>query len=142
MLRPTGNRVLVRPDQAPDETDSGLVIPESARRDPEMSGVVVAVGRGPDAAHKVRQATINRCIAILNETAEQVSSSCLHVEVARRLAQYAVDVVDLSGVQEGDTVCFPYTAGQKLSVEGDTLIVLKEDDIVATWTPDVKDNAA
>jgi co-chaperonin GroES (HSP10) len=135
MLRPLGSRILVKPDIAPDQTASGLLIPDSSRKDPEMSGTVVAVGRGPDSATKIRTATIARCMRILDEVANRVPLSALHLQLMDAFAAYQIEQVDASGLKEGDTVCFPYTAGQKLNVDGESYITLREDDCVAVWTP-------
>ena len=138
MIQPTGSRVLVQPDAAASETDSGLIIPESANQDPAMSGTVVAVGRGADAAHKVRIATISRCTKILDELAERVPASSLAVELRKAFGAYEIAHVSLSGIKEGDRVCFPYSAGQAIAEDGQPFILLREDDIVATWTPDTE----
>jgi co-chaperonin GroES (HSP10) len=144
-LKPLGSRLLVKPDRAPGQTDSGLIIPESSRKDPEMSGTVVSVGRGPDAAKRARCATIARCMRIVDEVAEQVPTSALRAAVIEALAAYELEQVSASGVKEGDTVCFPSTAGMKIDVDGerylaldeqDTVIMVKEDDCVAVWTPE------
>lgn len=44
-LRPLGDRILVLPDAKREQTDSGLVLPQD-RYDPDISGVVVALGSG------------------------------------------------------------------------------------------------
>ena len=44
-LRPLGNRVLVIPDAPRTHTDSGLELPQD-RYEPDVSGVVAAVGPG------------------------------------------------------------------------------------------------
>ena len=41
-MRPLGDRVLIRPTPSPTETASGLAL---VRREPETSGVVIALGR-------------------------------------------------------------------------------------------------
>jgi hypothetical protein len=41
-LRPIGDRVLIKPEKAPEQTDSGLWLSE--HRKPENMGTVVAVG--------------------------------------------------------------------------------------------------
>ena len=49
MIRPLGDRVLIRPDANPTTTDSGLILAE--HRKPDTQGEVVAVGgclRWPD----------------------------------------------------------------------------------------------
>lgn len=46
-FRPAGDRVLVKPLQAEDEkTPSGLIIPDTARKEKPERGTVVAVGPG------------------------------------------------------------------------------------------------
>ena len=46
-FKPAGDRVLVKPDEAEDErTASGIIIPDSARKEKPERGVVVAVGEG------------------------------------------------------------------------------------------------
>jgi chaperonin GroES len=44
-LRPLGDRVLVIPDAKRTQTASGIVLPQD-RLDPDVSGVVAAVGAG------------------------------------------------------------------------------------------------
>lgn len=135
MLRPLQNRVIIKPDAQPEAIDSGLILVQD-RRQPEMGGEVIAVGHGPAAAHRVRTSTIGECIRILNEVAERTPTSALRAEAEDALARYLMSTVELAEVQVGDQVCFPYTAGQKLQVDGETYLLLNEDDIAAVWTPD------
>ena len=44
-LRPLGDRVLVRPEEAEETLPSGLVLPDTAKEKPQ-EGTVVAVGPG------------------------------------------------------------------------------------------------
>jgi len=44
-VRPLGEKVLVKRDEAKDVTDSGIVLPESAKDTPK-TGVIQAVGEG------------------------------------------------------------------------------------------------
>ncbi len=44
-LRPLGDKIVVRRDEAADKTESGLYLPEQAKDTPK-SGVVEAVGEG------------------------------------------------------------------------------------------------
>ncbi|MFQ5574434.1 MAG: co-chaperone GroES [Terriglobia bacterium] len=44
-LRPLGDRVVVKPSEREDRTKSGIVLPESAKEEPQ-EGKVVAVGSG------------------------------------------------------------------------------------------------
>ena len=45
-IKPLGNRVLLRPQEAEERTKSGLYIPDSAKEKP-LTAQVVAVGNGP-----------------------------------------------------------------------------------------------
>lgn len=46
-FKPAGDRVLVKPDVQEDEkTASGIIIPDSARKEKPETGVVLAVGPG------------------------------------------------------------------------------------------------
>lgn len=46
-IRPLADRVLVRPENTADEkSPSGIIIPDSARKEKPERGVVVAVGEG------------------------------------------------------------------------------------------------
>jgi chaperonin GroES len=45
MLKPLGDRVLVRPSEGESQTGSGIVLPDTARKRP-TEGTVLAVGSG------------------------------------------------------------------------------------------------
>ena len=46
-IRPLGDRILVKPNMATDEmSPSGIIIPDSARKEKPEQGVVIAVGEG------------------------------------------------------------------------------------------------
>lgn len=46
-FKPAGDRVLVKPETPEDEkTASGIIIPDSARKEKPETGVIVAVGEG------------------------------------------------------------------------------------------------
>ncbi len=44
-LKPLGDRVIVKPSEAEEQTKSGLVIPDTAKEKPQR-GEVIAVGEG------------------------------------------------------------------------------------------------
>lgn len=44
-IRPLSNRVIVKPDEAPQVTSGGIIIPDTARETPHR-GTVVAAGNG------------------------------------------------------------------------------------------------
>lgn len=45
-FKPAGDRVLVKPESAEEKTASGIIIPDTARKEKPETGVVVAVGAG------------------------------------------------------------------------------------------------
>lgn len=45
-FRPAGDRVLVKPESVEEKTASGIIIPDTARKEKPETGVVVAVGEG------------------------------------------------------------------------------------------------
>lgn len=46
-FKPVGDRILVRPEEIQDEkTPSGIIIPDSARKEKPERGLVIAVGPG------------------------------------------------------------------------------------------------
>lgn len=45
MIRPVGNKVIVRPDEAEKRTAGGIILPDKAQEKP-CTGEVVAVGSG------------------------------------------------------------------------------------------------
>lgn len=136
MIRPLQDKLIVKPTPPEQETAAGIVIPGTARVDPAMSGHVVSVGRGPDSARRVRGATIAACMRIVDEVAEHVPASVLRPKLLDAFMEYQLASTTTSGIHEGDVVCFPYTAGAKMQVDGDEYIVLREDDVVAVLEAD------
>lgn len=135
MLHPLGNRILVKPDPQPLQSDGGLVLLENQRYTP-MSGEVVAVARGPATAHRIRAATIRKCLEIVDQTAERVPASALQVQLHRELGAFLMEQCQIPSVLEGDHVCFSYTAGHDVTVNGEDYILIKEDDLEAVWQPE------
>ncbi|MDR3049511.1 MAG: co-chaperone GroES [Elusimicrobiota bacterium] len=45
MIRPLGDRVLVKPTQAKEEKRGGIIIPDTAKEKPQ-EGEIIAVGKG------------------------------------------------------------------------------------------------
>ncbi len=91
MLKPLGDKVLVRPSEGEEKTSGGIVLPDSARKRPQ-EGKVLAVGTG------------------------------LMMKDGKR--------VPLS-VKVGNTVVYSKYAGTEVKVDGDELVILDEDSILA-----------
>lgn len=136
-LQPIGHRVLVQPDEAPEATDSGIVLPQDRDHVP-VSGVIVAVGSGPARDQKIRTATIARCIGIvedlseLHDTNETISAMD---DVLAEMRRYLGQLEKYTGsLTVGDRVVYPVDAGLKLTEDGREYILLNEDDVVVIAT--------
>lgn len=91
MLKPLGDRVLVRPAEGEKQTASGIVLPDNARKRP-TEGLVLALGSG-------RMLDDGRRVPI--------------------------------SLKEGDTVIYSKYAGSEVTIEGEDLILIDEDAILA-----------
>ncbi len=131
MLRPLGNRLIVKPDPPDTASAGGIIFPQTHGQPPAMTGTVVSVGRGPASAHRVRQATIAQCAAAVTRALRQHANAA---RLARAALHDQARSADLSEVQEGDYVCFAFTAGHTMTVDGEAYVVLAEDDVQAVWT--------
>ena len=141
MLRPLSSRLIIKPEPAETQSQGGIIFPETHGKPPAMTGEVVGMGRGPASAQRVREATIARCVRIVNEQAEQTCPKALQDAIVDALARYAAEVPDDSEVREGDYVCFAYTAGHNMQLDGEAFIVIDEADVQAVWQPE-KESAA
>lgn len=45
-FKPAGDRVLVKPETVEEKTASGIIIPDTARKEKPETGVVIAIGPG------------------------------------------------------------------------------------------------
>jgi chaperonin GroES len=91
-VRPLGDKILVRRDEAASKTDSGIIIPEAGKERPK-TGTVEAVGSG----------------ALNTDTGQRVPLQ----------------------VKKGDRILFTSYAGTELKLDGDELLIMTEDDILA-----------
>lgn len=138
MLKPIRNRVLVRPDPVATQTESGFVIPDSAKDHAVMSGEVVALGpecKGPK--YRVRAEVLADVEHAIDRVVGRMPSSAVwHEELLAELRALLSDYYDQSqDVQIGAQVCFPYTAGTDIVAE-ERLLLVREEDIAATWHAD------
>lgn len=122
-LRPLGDRVLIKPDQAPTVTASGLHLAEHPK--PEQTGTVLAVGRH----EHPRKADIESLAQRLSNAAEWSSYPSLYVETIELLREL---VSVEPSVQPGDYVVFSWAAGQSLRIDDQdgVCLVLRESDLL------------
>ncbi len=91
-VRPLGDKILIKRDEATTKTESGLYLPESAKDTPR-TGVVKAVGQG-------------------------------------RLNKDTGDYSPFS-VKKGDRVLFNSYAGTEVKIDGEELLLMNEEAILA-----------
>ena len=118
-LTPLGARVLIKPEVSADTTESGLILPENrSEKAVEMRGTVVAVG---SPSHP-RKLDAEMYAEWLEDQGER------HIEAAELLR-------DLTRrepcVRVGDDVLFSWSAGQEITVEDETFLLLREEDLLA-----------
>ena len=94
MLRPLGDKVVVKPSEAEETSAGGIILPDAAKQKPQ-EGTVLAVGPGR-----------------ILDNGERRSLT----------------------VQVGDTVIYSKYGGTEFKHEGDTLVILDEDQIYAVKT--------
>lgn len=126
-MRPIGDRVLIRPEPAPDVSASGLILIAEDKK-PEQTGTVVAVGR-PVHPRKVEAfeaaENLERGKSLFNKEAgdyEQAAADLLR-DLTRREPV----------VKPGDFVIFSWNVGQEILLnDGDErYLLMREDDILA-----------
>ena len=145
-LKPIGHRIHIKPDAQPTQTEGGLYIPDAIADDvPPMSGIVTQIGNGPYRDQRLRQATIARCLAILDEAEIEAVSKAECVQLARdEMIRYMQAVAKGEPtVQVGDRVVFPMDKGHEIVFNEDTdgaVVILNEDDVLAVY--EAKENAA
>nr|CAA9244679.1 Heat shock protein 60 family co-chaperone GroES [uncultured Armatimonadetes bacterium] len=94
MLRPLGDKVVVKPSEAEETSLGGIILPDAAKQKPQ-EGTVLAVGSG----------------RVLDNGERRTLT-----------------------VQVGDVVVYSKYGGTEFKNEGDTLVILDEDQIYAVKT--------
>lgn len=131
MLRPTGHRVLVKPDPPPETTTTGLVLPQDHDHVP-VSGVVYALGPGGSLVrYQARQRALTDCAEIV-ESALRTFGPLSALQIARDEIAGMLGTSDpVRELHVWDRVVFPAEAGLVLQEDGETFILINEDDVVA-----------
>lgn len=123
MLQPLGDRILIRPEENPTQTESGLHLVEEAQ--PETSGVVVAVGNG--IPHPRRDEALEMARDVI--AADSMGFGYDTNDIAAMLRELTASK---PLVAVGDTVLFSYKAGQEIQIEGEPrYLIMRESDILA-----------
>lgn len=139
-LRVLGPRVLIRPDRddrAPEETASGLVLAKSLAAavtgtDPVLAwsrGMVIAVGTP---RHPFRDETLDLAGRLTKLASVSWASSSTNAGLLHDASQCLRDLVQREPcVAVGDDVIFAHDAGQEITLEHQTFILVKEDELLA-----------
>lgn len=90
-VRPLGDKLLVKRDEAQTKTDSGIYLPETAKDKPKQ-GKIVALGSG-----------------ILNKESGKYMPFT---------------------VKKGDTVLFTTYSGTEIKIDGETYLIMTEEDVL------------
>lgn len=130
-IRPTGHRILVKPDTPPDTTDSGLILPEDRDHVP-VSGIVAAMGPGGSLMrYQARQRAIHDCAEIIESLISTFGAvaplTMARDEIAGRLGTSDPE----HELHVWDRVVFPADVGLTVSEDGATYVLLNEDDVAA-----------
>jgi len=133
MLRPIGNRILVKPEANDETTESGLILVE--HRKPEVMGTVVAVG---SCAHPLKSEAEDLaswvdvdCREALNDADCYLDEYCDRVSGLLRTLTAREPLV-----KAGDLVLFSWTAGREVTLNDDErYLMMTEDDILAVIEP-------
>ncbi|NIO76653.1 MAG: co-chaperone GroES [Armatimonadetes bacterium] len=91
MLRPLGDRVVIKPSPEEEVSKGGIVLPDTAKKKPQ-EGKIIAVGNGK-----------------LLENGTRASMS----------------------VKKGDVVVYSKYGGTEITVGGEELVIMEEDQILA-----------
>jgi co-chaperonin GroES (HSP10) len=131
MLQPLGHRVLIRPDDQPEEAGA-ILLPQDREYVPTV-GTIVALGDGSKRDAAARKRAVAHCIEIVGQvTNEREDSSEIAAEMMiERLRRYAARS-DRSpdAVKVGDRVAFPDEVGSAVTVDGTRYLILPEDDLL------------
>lgn len=139
-LKVLGDRVLVRPDvlsNAPEQTASGVYLAQSMAaaitgEDYTTSvhrGTVIAVGNPTHSLKHEAEALALKLIATYGtfaDDADAIDAAHMLRDLVRRQPSVCV----------GDDVLFSHDAGQQITLDGETYILLRESELLAVVEPE------
>lgn len=126
-LRPIGDRILIKPEEQPNVTESGLILQED--RKPEQAGTVVAVGFCSHPLQAEAEALALELLERYNglDLSEEWTAQLPELRAAELLRQAtARDPL----VKVGDYVVFSWIAGQEIVIEDERYLLMREADIL------------
>lgn len=128
-LRPLGHRILVKPDEQPDASESGLILPQDRDHIP-VSGTVVELGPGGNQMrYRSRQRAIKDCLEVVESTIRTFG----HISALQILRDEMAALLGTSEpereVHVGDRVAYAAASGIDITEDGEHYIILMEDDV-------------
>ena len=131
-MKTLGHRVLIQPDEQPNQTGSGLILTEDREWVP-TSGTIVQVGPGGSKLkYDARQRAIKACLEAIAKphysTNEWFHSGIRAATDRVRALLHTCDPA--SDVKVGDRVAFDGDTGLKLTLDGEPYLILNQDDVV------------
>lgn len=137
-LKPLGHRILVKPDEPPDTSASGLILPQDRDHIP-VSGTVVAVGPGGSQMRfRARQRAIVDCCEILESTIRSFGNIAPLMLARDEMAGMLGTADPHREMAVGDRVAYAPEVGLTLTEDGQDYIVLNEDDVAVLVAEDVE----
>jgi co-chaperonin GroES (HSP10) len=130
MLKPTGHRILIQPDDQPEQ--SGAILLPQHRDFVATSGTVIALGpRGSRVRWEARQRGITAALKTVTEDID-VPGHC--IPIWRRCREAIRELLDTPDPEHeiaiGDRVAFDSESGLRLVQDGIEYLILDEDDVV------------
>lgn len=123
MIRPTGHRILIQPDEQPEQ-DGSILLPQH-RDFIATSGTVVAIGpRGSKVRWEARQRAIREVVEFLRNNGGV--SSLWQTEILKMIGTPDPE----HEIRVGDRVAFDYESGLRLTENGIEYLIMNEDDVV------------
>lgn len=121
MIRPTGHRILIRPDEQP-EADGAILLPQH-REFVATSGTVVAIGpRGSKVRWEARQRALREVYVMLREELPGYGFSAVLKMIGSPDTEHEITI--------GDRVAFDSESGLRLTENGVEYLIMNEDDVV------------
>ena len=136
-LRPTGHRILVQPDEQPEQSAGGLILPQDHDHMP-VSGTVVALGPGgSQVRYRARQQGIRDCCEVLESIVRQHGDwTVLRLALNEMAGMLGTTEIERE-IAVGDRVVYPAESGLVFTQDGQQYIILNEDDVAVVVADEV-----
>lgn len=131
-MKVLGHRVLIRPDDQPAQTHSGLILTEDREWIP-TSGTVVQVGEGgSELAYRARQRALKAAIEAIAKPHGATNDWFMGgIRAATERITALLGTFDPpTDVHVGDRVAFDGDTGLAITFDGEPYLILKQDDVV------------